>query len=143
MDPEETFFKVSPKSVFRNMRNFFTGNSTNETELLSNEVGEVNKKKNDKTSAQSVIDSFQADEEDNFDGIENCRNLIVSPSMLFRKGPIPIESLSQLEQKRLSKLACLKEWDDSDIATSDNNQEDIQENPVSKSLLTYFARFVL
>ena len=74
-----------------------------------------------------------------YDEIENCRNLIVCASTLFRKGPIPIESLSHQDQIRLSRLGCLKEWDDSDIATSDN-EVDFQENPVSKSLLSYFSR---
>jgi len=66
------------------------------------------------------------------------RNLVVSSTTLFRKGPIPIEHLSHQEQNRLSKRGCLLEWNDAQRSTSDNHLPYI--DPSSKSLLTYFAR---
>ncbi|XP_066934970.1 uncharacterized protein [Clytia hemisphaerica] len=66
------------------------------------------------------------------------RNLVVSSTTLFRKGPIPIEHLSHQEQNRLSKRGCLLEWNDAQRQTSDNHLPYI--DPSSKSLLTYFAR---
>lgn len=70
--------------------------------------------------------------------IDCSRNLVITSSTLFRKGPVPIEFLSHQEQNRLSRRGCLKEWDDSNQATSDNHLS--YENPSSKSLLSYFAR---
>jgi len=78
------------------------------------------------------------DDEDSHDHIDCSRNLVITSSTLFRKGPIPIEFLSHQEQNRLSRRGCLKEWDDSNQATSDNHLS--FESPSSKSLLSYFAR---
>lgn len=75
-----------------------------------------------------------------YEGIDCSRNLVVTSTTLFRKGPIPIEHLSHREQNRLSERGCLQEWDDSRQATSDNHLAFI--DPSSKSLLTYFARSV-
>lgn len=135
--------------AYENVQNFLFGVNVGDAVELESvrsfDRSSINKRiPSDKKKRHSVA-TIGADEtagqEESYDNIENCRNLVVSASTLFRKGPIPIESLSHQEQIRLSRLGCLKEWDDSDIATSDN-AVDFQENPVSKSLLSYFSRSV-
>lgn len=91
---------------------------------------------------ESVETPTKEDEGDNreYSEYQSTRNCIVSPSTLFRKGPIPIESLPHHEQVRLSRKAMLKEWDDQDLKSMPRAAEEFLDDPTSKSLLTYFAR---
>ncbi|XP_057306043.1 uncharacterized protein LOC130644445 [Hydractinia symbiolongicarpus] len=85
-----------------------------------------------------IPEQFENTQYSEYEGIDTSRNLVVSSSTLFRKGPVPIEFLSNKEQNRLSRRGCLKEWDDLHQSTSDNQLG--FEDPSSKSLLSYFAR---
>ena len=64
--------------------------------------------------------------------------LVLNSYFFLPQGPIPIEDLPHTEQLRLSRKACLKEWDDQDAAMVP--PEELNDDPTSKSLLTYFTR---
>ena len=85
-----------------------------------------------------IPEDLQDENNEEYGEYDCSRNLVVSSTTLFRKGPIPIEHLSHQEQNRLSKRGCILEWNDAQRSTSDNHLPYI--DPSSKSLLTYFAR---
>lgn len=85
-----------------------------------------------------IPDDLQSENLEEYGEYDCSRNLVVSSTTLFRKGPVPIEHLSHQEQNRLSKRGCILEWNDAQRSTSDNHLAYI--DPSSKSLLTYFAR---
>ena len=70
----------------------------------------------DKTSTRAPIANnsivvYKEEEKSDYDeysGFDASRNLSVTSENLYRKGPIPIESLSRTERVRLSRLGCLK-----------------------------------
>ena len=113
-----------------------------DNELISDnvELSSVKSFKSNRSSKKKsdFVYPENIDTDATYDGIDCSRHVVVTSSTIFRKGPLPIEFLSQSEQNHLSKRACLFEWNDRAKDTSDNDVT--FEDPSSKSLLTYFSR---
>ena len=93
-----------------------------------------------RTSMYSLDSDLETSDTDEYTGMDTSRNIFVTSANLFRKGPMPIESLKHCEQTRLSTLGCLKEWTDIERKAPGVYDGFEEEKIASKSFLSYFAR---
>ena len=142
---KDTFNRIANFSEEKvgNLKGFFFGEGSDVSEYELDHFNTQEQKQHTKQALKrnTLIPEDLSSNGEEYEGIDCSRNLVVTSTTLFRKGPIPIEHLSHREQNRLSERGCLQEWDDSRQATSDNHLAFI--DPSSKSLLTYFARFII